>query len=322
MKIFLILLFSILLPACSVYTLTNNTNQDVRFQRAGGENEEILKPGKCVVLSEYLVGLSGDFPFTVVEGQDAEYKPGSYEITESANTDPSGPGSNLKVSLSDKNPSCEEEKKDDQDTQDTVNMVPVCEGEEEVKCNSPETKAQCIKKDEKVTPACMDKENKPKAGVTPVCGDTDKAPVCKEKETGDSSSVYVEDKIKPLCLYGEPVCQGDYEVSCTREKGQFIPACLKENKKINNDNPYCPDDSGSKPICINYVQITAHSDFSVFCGSGQTAYCSGSGLKMVCGTRQTSQNIEPYCVRSGDNVLWNVTVLCSNNTTPQCQRTQ
>ena len=319
MKIIFLICFSALLPACSVYTLTNKTNENIKFKRAGDKNKETLNAGECVELSEYFVGLGSDFPLTIDGKKDVEYKAGSYEIIKLDNAEQSE--SQYKVSLSDKNPNCskEGEEKDDEKEAGVSDRVPVCENGEEAKCNSPGTQVACVKKEgDEIGPICLDmQEGKPKNGVNPVCGNTSISPICKEKQK--ESTFIVDERIKVLCLRGNAVCS-EGEFKCIRENNKSVPVCLKDNRKTE-EKPYCPGDNGTLAECITNTVVTIAPGSSVICGDlGQNAHCSNSRTRAVCGSIPTSSDtqLQPYCVNE-NNVRWNIDVLCSNGAIALCR---
>ena len=316
MKNVFLLCFLILLPACSVYTLTNKTGEDIKFKRAGDESMEILRAGECVELSEYFVGLESDFPFVVMEGKDAEYKPNNYEITVIDNVEQSDSELRYNVSESDKNPDCKKTGEGEK-IADVSKMVPMCENDNVAKCNAPNSEVKCIKKENnEIGPVCLNnKEGNPINGVNPVCGETQKSPVCKEKQGG--SSFVIDEKIQALCLNGNAVCQENNESKCVREGNKFIPVCLENNRKVE-EAPYCPDDNAARPKCISNVVITVEQGASVFCGSDRNAHCGNSGARVVCGSIPANPNIQPYCVNT-NNIRWDIEVLCNNSVIAHCQ---
>ena len=309
MRVGLLLCLSVILSACSVYTLTNKTDEAIRFKRAGNEIMETLEAGKCVTLSEYLVGLDSDFPFTVVEGEDVEYEPNNYEIIIDANAESKY---QYKVLKSNKNPNCE--KIEVQKVENVSNKIPVCEDEKKVICNSENSEAKCVKKAEKIEAICVDKEKgEPKNGVNPVCGDSDTPPECKEKAAG--SSVVIDESIQVLCLRGNAVCSEDVEFKCIRENKQFIPVCIKNNQKTS-EIPYCPNDNKiAPPICINNVEVTVAQGATLSCNN---AHCGNSGARVICGSTPINPKIQSYCVNE-NNIEWNVDVRCANDEIALCQ---
>ena len=116
----IIMLFAVcvLLPACSVYTITNKTDRDITIKKSGGI-EVTLKANQCEELSEYFLGLGGDFP-VIIEGIDAEHSANNYEINtaEPAPSVATVGSFAYAVSESKKNPACGEEdgKEDDEET--------------------------------------------------------------------------------------------------------------------------------------------------------------------------------------------------------------
>lgn len=313
MRVVLLLGLSVILSACSVYTLTNKTDEAIRFKRAGNESMETLEAGKCITLSEYLVGLDSDFPFTVVEGEDVEYQPNNYEIVIDANAESKY---KYKVLASNKNPNCE--KKEDQKVENAGNKIPVCENGKKIICNSENSEARCVKKEEKIEAICVDKEKgEPKKGVNPICGDSDTPPECKEKEL--ESSFVMDGNIQSFCLNGDVVCSGSGQSKCIRENNKFIAVCLKDGKRVGNEKPYCDLDPNAEPQCVAHVQVTVKQGATVYCGDSQGAYCSNSRARMVCGTISTNPNIQPYCVNE-NNIRWNVGVRCQSGAVARCQQ--
>ena len=62
MRLVRLLFVFVFLSACSVYTVTNKTDQNLQLKIAGGETRD-LKAGACTQLTEYFMGLGGGLSF-------------------------------------------------------------------------------------------------------------------------------------------------------------------------------------------------------------------------------------------------------------------
>ena len=101
--------------------MTNSSSTDLRIETPNEITS--LKAGECIELTEYFLGLAGDFPFVIL-GEKTERNTGHYEITdlESTETKTEPNSQPYTVSLSKKNTECNKEdkkKSEDNDDDDT-----------------------------------------------------------------------------------------------------------------------------------------------------------------------------------------------------------
>ena len=323
MKAFFILYSFVFLSACSFYTLTNKSDQDLKIEKAGRE-EITLTAGACTELTEYFLGLGGDFPF-VVNGQvDEQYGAGHYEIkrkeqaqesevnattNESANAD-SIVSNQYIVSMEEENPACSNNSK----TQ--TNNSPVCGDTTQKAICSSNTTAQCILEKNKAVPACVNEKGVPVVSEKPSCSNKSLQAVC---PSGAKKEGQINSKIKVLCLTGSPKCSpGTATAGCIKAETQNVlntPACLDQNnKKIDSITPSCPYNKA--PICLEPVTVEPAIGISLLCGGAQRGQCNGGG-QAVCGKIPTDTVNKPYCVNS-NNIRWSGDVHCSGNAVPIC----
>ena len=208
MKVYFIILLSVFLIACNEYTITNKTDSDIQLEKSGGDTL-VIPAQSCMKLTEFLIGMGGDFPFSFKNCNSCkeEYTSGHYEIK---NSD----AARITVTESNKNTDCDEtddensekEQKngdtDDEETQaeDKIQAEPVCESEDfNLVCQDDQgqtisTRAiQCRKSSSsdsfKVT--CIGSKGLSISGLKPVCikGEEDsQEPVCQESESTDDGS--------------------------------------------------------------------------------------------------------------------------------------
>ena len=277
MKFFLIFFCLVLFSSCTVYTVTNKTDRDFEIKKAG-EEQISLKARKCIELTEYFLGLAGDFPF-VIEGEEQERNPGHYEIEykvqaetkseESAVATPvvSVPQKPYIVSLSEKNPECDDEDKDkdkESNTKEGETKLWPKDTAKNVFCLSGQPKCSegvlaCLLMENNVSqPACVrgqEKEGKWEKVAKAVLS-------CAGAKEADQNK-------KPLCLppvlvnvnTNQPALCGGAAVECTRG-GRAV--CGK-----------VPGDLQNKAYCVNATNIL-YGD--VTCANGVTPSCSGTSI--------------------------------------------
>ena len=201
----------VLCSACTMYTVTNNSSRDLELKKAGGE-KETLKKGECLELTEYFLGLAGDFPFIFVD-EEEERSAGHYEVIDK-------PGSAFPdVNLSEKNVECDKSS-DDEDKASTNSSdfslapgyIPMCLSGIKSTCQDTLAQAKCMK-------------NSPSTEPQPVCVKEGK------KIEGDpfcSSSIKAQNKIKCLTLQIIEYTEGD--TNACQNFANFT--CPDESKKV------------------------------------------------------------------------------------------
>ncbi len=152
MKIYVIIFFFVFLTACNEYTITNKTSSDIQLMKSGGDLSTVPAQS-CVRLMEFLIGMGGDFPFSIKDCDtcEKEYMSDHYEIdmrkanSTATNKSDSSESEKLvkKVISSSKNTNCgdtedeEEEQKDKQDKTSTQQRaLPFCENNSSPVCQN------------------------------------------------------------------------------------------------------------------------------------------------------------------------------------------
>ena len=323
------------LSACSVYTVTNKTDQDLQLKIAGGENRD-LRAGACVQLTEYFMGSGGDFPFSI-DGYEKEFNPNNYEIipiavspvsavvnsgtgsetavNNEAGTDimddsNTGTTVNLekgyKIVNSDKNLECDpaEESADKE-----VSLEPICEDGKKVICNG--SKAQC--KEGATIPVCVDNDDKELTEVKPICADSSKKPLCKEKAAVAAKDLKVDDAAQFVCTSGTPNQCANGELKCANLQKGLTPICLGPDNE-SHEKPSCSVPN-AKMVCMQKVEkVDVQANVPISCNQG-TAQCDVT--RPVCGSLPEETEVKPYCVNS-ENIRWSTAVTCPDGSTPTC----
>ena len=338
MRLLNVLFVFLFLSACSVYTVTNKTDQNLQLKIAGGENRD-LRAGACVQLTEYFMGLGGDFPFGIY-GYEREFNPNNYEIikisaspvsaavnsdtgvaattnsngvdTESAadsNTE-TGTTVNLergyKIVNSDKNLECEPEESEGED----VSLEPLCEDGKNVVCDG--SKAQCKKG--ATAPVCVDNNDKELTDVKPICADSSKKPLCKETATTAVEGSKIDNSAKAICVSGTSRCESG-TLGCAEIKGRLTPVCIGSDGKSSGE-VLCSEMKIPKVICIKKEEkVEVQANVAVSCNQG-TAQCDA---RSVCGSLPEAAEIKPYCVNI-ENIRWPTAVTCPDGSTPTCSQ--
>ncbi len=326
MRIINILFAFLLFSACSVHTVTNKTNLDFEIKKSGGD-QLALRANSCIELSEYFIGLGGDFPFAIriIDGGKSyseEHSAGNYEITSTADTENPSPATgeqSFSVSLSSKNLSCEGEKEEEEEGNINEKMVAVC-NEQPAEC-AQSGKAKCNSEN---APVCVDTENKILKDTSPSCKDSSVEVTCKEKS--DEKPLQQDTQTRVFCLSGQAQCSGGAVVSCIKENDQSVPvpACLMGTEKVAD--VVCVDSStevpieGGTPKCLQPTTVTLPEGVvkPVLCGNlSIQVQCSNNEGTPVCGQIPGDTSDQPYCVNQ-DNIRWSSSVVCSNSSTPTC----
>ena len=324
MKTVFILFLAAFLPACTVYTVTNKVNQDLKIKTAGGD-EVTLKASDCIELREYFLGLAGDFPFAVIGGV-GEYSVGHYEITlkavaavgDTANVSANASGNVVSdqytVSVSHKNIECESTS-DKAVKIDDNTKVPVC-GDKADKANCTTGTAKCVTSAEnkKVQiPACVNDKNESLNDVAPTCKEPSLQPNC-------LTSMEIDSQTQAICLDGEAKCSTGTTAKCVKgNDASSIPSCLNQNnQKVENASlVFCAN--GQRPICLKPVVVEKAVVIPTpQCGSGQNPQCASGGTP-ICGllTGAVNKVNQPYCVNK-NNIRWVDDVRCSGVGSPNC----
>lgn len=336
MRLLVLLFVFLFLSACSLYTVTNKTDQNLQLKIAGGENQD-LKAGACLELMEYFLGLGGDFPFSIDE-YEREFNPNNYEIIKldvspvspevnsntdvatASNSDGSGAEStadstgttvNLergyKIVNSDKNLECDPEESEGED----VSLEPVCEDGKKVICDG--SKAQCEKG--ATTPICVDNDNKKLTEVKPICADSSKKPVCKEKVETVASDLEIDDSAQVVCESGTPNKCANGELKCANLQQGLTPICLESNGE-SDSKPSCSV-TNADMVCVQRIEkVEVQTNVTVSCNQG-AAQCSATSP--VCGTLPQDTVVKPYCANT-ENIRWPSAVTCPDGSTPTCSQ--
>ena len=198
MKVYFIILLSGFLTACNEYTITNKTNSDIQLEKSGG-GALVIPAQSCVKLTEFLIGMGGDFPFSFKNCSSCkeEYTSSHYEIKDSDTTQ-------IIVAESNENTDCDEI--DDEDdgksggtlqTEDETQAEPICENEGfNLICQDEQGQTvsaaviQCRSRsqNDSFTVACIGNKGLVLPGVKPFCikGEEEiQEPVCQESESTD-----------------------------------------------------------------------------------------------------------------------------------------
>ena len=196
----MVLIFCILLPACSFYTITNKTNEDMVIKKSGGDTF-VLKAFSCVELSEYFLGLGGDFPFALT-GYDREYSANHYEIIRKV-ADSANEVAADNVVLSNENTECD--KKTLQKIKIDDKLTPVCGDDADAKvaeCDSSDDSiaaAKCQVEEGEKKPICVNRKNE-LLNTAPKCETEDVEPICKEKEVKTQTVEYYTITLKASAI--------------------------------------------------------------------------------------------------------------------------
>ena len=339
-NIFTFFLF-IFLSACTVYTVTNKTNENLKVVKAGGQ-EVTVEASMCIELSEYFLGLGGDFPFAI---NKKEYSAGHYEITpasvatvaDASTTTHSAAGGDVSVevkqeysvSLSAKNTACEPSKLQANNNNEVLSVV--C-GDQPAQCAAGNT-AECITEGDQTVPVCVNTAGQRLTDMSPTCKDSSKKPEC--KSSAESSVIKVNNTRRAFCLSGTVQCVSTggvkiagVEVKCVGDDQNAIPVCLNQNNEKVAGNILCRTSAANNnnnkgPKCLPpvVVRIAPEGGPALSCnvGSGGTtrgvAVCS-EGYP-VCGMVTGDWSFQPYCVNEG-RTLWPVSVTCSSGADPAC----
>lgn len=295
MKIVLMLFLFIFLSACTVYTVTNKTKKDLTIEKAGG-GVLTLRALKCAELSEYILGLGGDFPF-IVNGENVEHGAGNYEIKPD-NKKTLG----YTLELSEKNTSCEPEEQKESDGSKKDSDKPMCNDGKEATCY--ESTAKCVVEEgENKKLVCVDENGENIESVKPECMDKSK-PTCPTK-----GGLVLDQERQALCVKGAASCT-EGEVACVREDQLSKPICVKDGEEVENESVSCPgSDSGLK--CLKSVKVEVKNDLSVSCVDGTEPSCA-DGSKAVCGSISTDNRNRPYCVND-ESFRWSDNVSCTGD---------
>lgn len=170
------------MSSCSFYTVTNKTNEDIVIKKSGGDTF-ILEALSCVELTEYFLGLGGDFPFAL-EGADREYSANHYEIILKSANKPEEV-TTQKVILSNENTDCNK-KKSSEEVKIDGKLKPFCgEGatSQVAKCISSDgniATAKCQMEGDEKKPICVNGKNE-LLSIKPKCEEESVQPVCKEE---------------------------------------------------------------------------------------------------------------------------------------------
>ena len=210
MKILFFISLWVLCSACTMYTVTNNSSLKLKLKKAGGDIET-LEAGKCLELTEYFLGLAGDFPFIFVD-EEEERSAGHYEVIDK-------PGSTFPdVNLSEKNVNCDKSNNDtDEDSTDSSDFSlapgysPMCLSGIKSTCQDTLAQAKCMRSGTSTEPkpACV-KEGK-KIEDDPFC----------------SSSIEAQNQIKCLTLQ---VIQPNADNTLCTNFANFT--CPNESEKV------------------------------------------------------------------------------------------
>ena len=313
------------LSACTVYTVTNKTQQDLQIETTQEVTE--LKAGQCIELTEYFLGLAGDFPFVLV-GEKNERNPGHYEITEvkqaesqedtAENTAPAKQP--YKMSLSEKNPECNKEEEEEDEDSKKADQTPFCgEKSKKATCSS-SGEARCLKIGEQYIPACIDKEGK-NLSHAPQCAGESIKPKCSKSEITEAQKWTEDLQRNVFCLDGQPACSEGI-VKCIKEEGSSstVPACVQDETKTNSQvvcSPAVVSSINNKAMCLFPVSVDVVNQ-APLC-SGASAQCS-SGGRIVCGKTPGDSQNKAYCVNA-EGIRLPHSVTCPNEVTPSCQGT-
>ena len=334
MRLLSLLFVFFFLSACSVYTVTNKTDQNLQLKIAGGENRD-LKAGACLELMEYFMGIGGDFPFSI-DGYEREFNPNNYEIipivasdvssavnsgTGSETTDNSETGADAaddsstgttinlergyKIVNSDKNLECDPE---EESADKEVSLEPICEDGKNVICDG--GKAQCKKG--ATTPVCVDDDRE--LDVKPICADSSKKPLCKEKVvTGTASDLEIDESAQFVCTSGTPNKCANGDLKCANLQKGLTPICLGPNNE-SNEKPSCSV-ANAQMVCMQKVEkVEVQANVAVSCTQG-AAQCEVT--RPVCGRIPGAAEVKPYCVNT-ENIRWPTVITCPDGSTPAC----
>ncbi len=188
MKLVVLFFFVTLLSSCSFYTITNKTNEDIVIKKSGGDTF-ILEALSCVELTEYFLGLEGDFPFSL-EGADREYSANHYEVVLKLADEVA----TREVVLSNENTDCDK-KKPLEEIKIDGKLKPVCgEGAtpQVAKCSSSDgnaATAKCQIEGDDKKPICVNEKNEI-LSIKPKCEEESVQPICKEEKVSQESVKY------------------------------------------------------------------------------------------------------------------------------------
>ena len=309
MKKVLMLFLFVFLSACTVYTVTNKTNQNLEIEKAGGGNLT-LNALKCVELIEYFVGLGGDFPF-IIKGKDKEYSADNYEIK----LKKSGGTADYEVERSEKNINCEPEEQKESDGSKKDSDKPMCNDGKEATCHA--STAKCVVEEgENKKLVCVDENGENIESVKPECMDKSK-PTCPTKR-----GLVLAQERQAFCVKGAANCE-EGEIKCVNEGQVSQPFCLKDGEKVENVNVSCPG-SSSGPKCLKSVTVTVNDKLPVSCAGGVSPLIPScvDESKPVCGSVPSDEVNKPYCVND-KNIRWS-DVSCTGDyasgVTPGCKK--
>ena len=212
MKSYIIIFFFIFLTACNEYTITNKTNNDIQLVKSGG-SVSTISAQSCVRLVEFLIGMGGDFPFSIKDCDtcEEEYMSDHYEIKGSVSTEEgSVPSANeeqksgealITVTASNENTDCDgtdnEESEEEQEDSD-----------EDGESQTAETKAKPACRNEEFQLACQDEHGQTVSDQIQ----------CRSGANNSMTIICVGNKgflvpgLKPFCIKEgekrqEPICQ-------------------------------------------------------------------------------------------------------------------
>ena len=239
MKPLVLLLSFILLSACSFYTITNKTNEDLVIKKSGGDTF-VLKAFSCIELSEHFLGLGGDFPFALT-GEGREYSANHYEIILKEEVNSTNEVASQSVILSNENTECD--KKKSQEIKIDGKAKPVC-GEDAAaklaKCSSSDDStatAKCQVEGDERKPICVNKDGK-LSSTSPTCEEKSLKPTCKEKETKPEEVKYytitltVEDTLMTIGV--DTVTRSlETKDSCVKIKGDQFNSLVISAKSLS-----------------------------------------------------------------------------------------
>jgi len=320
MKYTIALLTVVFLSSCSVYTITNKTDQNFTINKSGGGSVNI-PPYACLEFNEYFMGLGGDFPFAV-EGIKGEHIASHYEImlkNNDGNTEDEESSTNYLVTESEENTQCT---KEGEKESEITALVPICgEVSGTIKAQCATGSARCKKEDLKDVPVCVDGKNNVLANL-PTCSDKSQKPNCRNTEAKEQPVLDNNSQVFCQGEKGVPACS-DGDVKCiisNKKEDPSSPVCFKNGDVMGNISPACSDNS--KAICLGSVVALPNPTHQIKCGNSLTsAQCAGF-TNPICAINNTGLGIKPYCVFSTNNQLrkYSNQVTCGNGATPSCVR--
>ena len=272
------LLFLFSGSACTVYTVTNYSQQDFQIEVASDSDYRDLKADECIELTEYFLGIAGDFPFVIV-GEDEERNVGHYEITsEKKDENQSQSQSSYKLSLSEKNLKCSS--KPDKG--------------EENKVRDTSTKENATKSNKSWNPApegtnvfCLSGRASCPSGLVAQCiiekGGAVAVPACIKDETKQDSQVSCQGA-RPEDVNRPAKCLQAVSITVTAGRlpscggANTVAQCLQGGQVVCGKTLGAPVQAKDKAYCVITKQLDNATQYirwtgEVTCANGVTPSC-------------------------------------------------